>query len=135
MAGVAPMSGAPSAVQSGMQQLRLQQAQRNAQQAEQQARALQAQAANARQVADRAEENARALEVRSDQASENAGRARLGLTAMKTVGQMQTRLGEAYGRIAQEPDAAPKATPVESAARPTVNAQGQTTGRIVNTSA
>jgi hypothetical protein len=57
-----------SVTQFGWQQLKLQQAKRSADQAEQTAQMLQQQASVAKQEADRAQENARALGVQSDQA-------------------------------------------------------------------
>ena len=56
---------AQSISQSGWQQFRVQQAQREAEQAERNAATLQGQAADARRNADRADENARSLEVQS----------------------------------------------------------------------
>lgn len=136
---VTASGGLHSAQQSWERQLRVQQAQRNAQQAEQQARALQIQAAEARQVADRAEENARALEVKSDQANDNAGRARLGLATLKSVDQMQDRLMRGYERIAETQQTASvgpaqptKTVQSASITRPAVNAQGQMTGTLLS---
>ena len=61
MASVSSLSGAQSAAQSGLAQLRLQQAKRDAEQAEQTAQSLQAQARSAQQRASQAQEAARAI--------------------------------------------------------------------------
>jgi hypothetical protein len=115
--------------------LRLQQAKRDAEQAEQVARALQAQAQAAQQNANEAVERARTITSQSDQAQATAGQARQGLAAVSTVAQMQ---GQLSGVVAQvtEKLAPPKAAPaIKSTPVPVVNAEGQVTGTVVNTTA
>ena len=63
------------AFQQGFAQLKIQQAKRNAEQAEANARTLQAQAADAQRNAQRAQESARDLTARSDQAPRACWRA------------------------------------------------------------
>jgi hypothetical protein len=153
MPPVSSTSSAQTAAQSGWQQLKLQQAQRNATQAEQNARALEAQANNAKRNADRAQDDARSLEIQSGQARDNAGRARQGLAAIRSVQEMQTRLGttvdQALKTQATQTGASTTAatdtaavattsTPVvasTSTAAPVINTQGETTGLFVNTTA
>lgn len=151
MPPVTSVSGAQSAAQSGWQQLKLQQAQRNATQAEQNARALEAQASNAKRDADRAQDNARSLEVQSGQARDDAGRARQGLAAIRSTQEMQVRLGNTVDQAvklqsgtetastatttteAPVPTVATAATAsTTSTAAPVINTQGETTGRIIN---
>lgn len=152
MPPVTAVSGAQSAAQSGWQQLKLQQAQRNATQAEQNARALEAQASNAKRDADRAQDNARSLEVQSSQARDDAGRARQGLAAIRSTQEMQVRLGNTVDQAvklqsgtetastdttttteASAPTVATAATAsTTSTAAPVINTQGETTGRIIN---
>lgn len=149
-------SAASPAFQQGFAQLKLQQAKRSAEQAEATARTLAAQAADAQRVAVRAQENARELTVRSDQAQDNAGRARAGLAAIRSLSDTSTRLQQTYERVAErikEPETA-KVGAGETASLasgtaatasavvttvtvpgPSVNAQGQTTGKVVNVTA
>ena len=125
-------------------QLRLQQAQRNADLAEREARALHASAQAAQANADRAQQGARELQVKSDQASLNAGRARLGLAAERSAAERLSELGVRAGRVA-EAVAAREATPAPVtpavaappavAPKPVVNAEGQTTGTLISVSA
>lgn len=137
VATISSSVSAGSIAQAGFQQLRVQEARRSADHAEQIARSLAAQARNAQRVADRADENARSLTVRSDQARADAGAARQGVAYLDSVGRMQQQLGEFVGRIAEREAVAPVAeapaeAPVSSAV---VNTQGQVTGTLVNTSA
>ncbi len=139
-----------SAVQSGFAQLKLQQAQRNAERAEQTAQALAQQASAAQGEANRAQENARAVTVQADQAQGEAGQARMGLSAIRSATQAVTRLGNTYDRVAEAmsaADAAPSAAPVSTAAasssaatsgsepKAVVNSQGQTTGTLIDVKA
>ncbi|MDP2808692.1 MAG: hypothetical protein Q8O34_00925 [Rhodocyclaceae bacterium] len=131
MAAISSVSGA----QSGLQQLRLQQAVRNAAQAEQSARSLQAQASDARQRANQAQEDARSITVQADQAQTDAGQARLGLAVIKSVGQMQTQLLNVVAQVTEKLKIAEPAAPSQSPALPVINAQGQVTGSVINTTA
>lgn len=134
MATVSPISGGQSATQLAFQQLRLQLAQRNADQAQQTAKALQDQANSARVAANRAQENARSLEVQSAQAQENAGRARQGLAALKTSGQYQIQLAPT---VENAPQAAAPTPAVQAAPQnpPVVNSEGQVTGTVISVTA
>lgn len=130
MSSVSSTSGAS---QFGWDQLKLQQARRNADQAEQAAQSLQAQAQAAQRTADRAEENARALAVDSNQARASVGKARQSLAAIQTEGQMQTQIAKVVDQVAQAQQSAPSSAAPLSA--PVVNAQGQVTGTTINTTA
>jgi uncharacterized phage infection (PIP) family protein YhgE len=106
-----------SAMQYGVQQLRIQQAQRSAAQAEQNARALEAQANHARRTAARAEDDARNLEVQSGQARSAAGRVRQGLAAMESASEMQQSLGKTANVVSQKIEAqavTPTSAPIPS---------------------
>lgn len=116
-------------------QILQQQAQRNADQAEQQARALQTRAREAQTVADRAQENARSLKVQSGQAQGEAESARRGLAAMESIGEVQTQIGDLRAQISSE--LAPAETAVAGATDATavINVFGQATGTLVNVTA
>lgn len=143
MASISSSSGVQAATQQGWQQMQLQQARRTAEQAEQQARALKAQADGAQRAADQAQENARSLSVRSDQAQASAGQARQGVTAIQTREQMQVRLGQTVEQVAirLQEDQAPAvrtsvpATDESASPPPVINVQGQVTGTVINTTA
>ena len=135
MTTISSLSGAQSTAQSGLQQFRLQQAERNAEQAEQTARALQSQAREARQTASQAQEDARFIAAQADQAQTNAGQARLGLAVIRSVGQLQTRLSEAVTQVTENLQGTEPAAPTPAPATPVINTQGQVTGTVVNTTA
>jgi hypothetical protein len=135
MAPVSSLSGAQSAAQSGLQQLRLLQAQRDAEQAEQTARALQVRARDAQQTASQAQENARSIAGEANQAQVNAGQARLGLAVIRSADQMQVRLSDVVTRVAETLKSAEPVAPSQSPAPPVINTQGQVTGTVVNTTA
>jgi hypothetical protein len=143
VASVSSSSSVESAVRSGFQQLRVQEARRNAVQAEQAARALEAQARSAQRVADRADENARSLTVQSDSARIDAGRARQGLAYLDSASRSVQQLGDVAVRVAERQRVAddpspPAAVPAAVSAppvAPVVNAQGQLTGTLVSTTA
>ena len=114
-------------------QLQRQQAERNAAQAEQRARSLQAETREARAEADQAQERARTLEVETDQATGEAQRARSGVAASRELQGLDTQFSELRGQIAEAfPPAEVPATP---APRPVVNAQGEVTGTVINVEA
>lgn len=138
-------------VQSGFAQLKLQQARREAERAEQTARALGEQARAAQSDADRAQDNARQLSIRSDQAEGRAGQARAGLAAIRSATEATNWLGAVADRTAKQQNSAPvegsiadpPAPTSSSAAAPnavsergqSVNPQGQVVGRVVSTTA
>ena len=132
--GISPTSGAHAAVQAGFQQLKLQQARRSAEQAEQVARSLRATANEAQQSAERANENARSLGVQADQAQTSAGHARQGLNAIKSLKSTESALLKAYDTAIQTQIRLNTQTP-QKPAEAVVNTQGQTTGTLVNTTA
>ena len=122
-------------------QIQQQQAQRNADQAEQKARALAGQANQAQAVADRAQENARSLQVQSGQARSDAASARLGLVARESIGQVQTQLTDLREQIGavlapkDVPDSPVASAPVPTALPAVVNALGQQTGTLLSVTA
>jgi hypothetical protein len=134
MAILSTASGAQSAAQYGWEQLKLQQAQRNADQAQQTAQSLLVQAQDAQRTADRAQDNARSLSVQAEQAQTNAGQAAQGLAAIKTVDQMQSQLITVVDQVVQRQQKS-LPTPPQQPSTPVVNTQGQTTGRVINTTA
>lgn len=135
MNAILSSAGTSSATQAGVEQLRVLQAEKNADRAMQTAKTLADQAREARYNANKAQERARELSSQSSQAQTNAGRAQQGLQAMKTSSQMQTQLsGVATQVIERQETAQPVSTAAEQAP-PVVNTQGQLTGTVVNTSA
>lgn len=115
-------------------QIQQQQAQRNADRAEQQARSLQAQAREAQSSADRAQENARSLKVQAGQAEGQANSAKQGLAAQEALGKVQTQLRVLREQIGLALDPAPKlvAQPMAESPAPVINALGQQTGTLIN---
>jgi hypothetical protein len=148
VASISSTSGSQAAFEYGYQQIKLQQAQRTANQAEQNARALAAQANEAKRTADRAQEGARTLEVQSDKADTAAGQARQGLAALKTQSTYQSSLETTLNSVIATQSASAAAAvatttsttasttpPPASVSAPVVNTQGEITGTIVNTTA
>jgi hypothetical protein len=131
MAAISSSSGSP-AVQYGLSQLRLQQVRRSAEQAEQTAQILQAQAAGARREANQADERARSLEVESSQAQSKAAQARQGVAMLQSTGQNEARLARVSTNMVVQQSGQQATT---SGKTPVVNTQGQVTGRVVNTTA
>jgi hypothetical protein len=134
VATVTSASVGQSAVQAGWQQFRLQQAQRTADQAEQEAQSLRAQAANAERSANRAQENARSLAADADRAEGDAGRARLGLATLETSGRMKTALASTVQQVVTK-EQVQQTTQASTPTQPVTNAQGQVTGTLVNVAA
>jgi len=144
-------SGTQAATQQGFQQLRLQQARRDAEQAEQTARSLSAQANQAQRQADQAQETARTITVQADQAQGDAGRARQGLASVQSVSQMGAQISRVAeqtvekiqsGTSVQSSTTAPASTTSSSASTSTsvkppavINTQGQVTGTLINVTA
>ncbi|MDP3538994.1 MAG: hypothetical protein Q8S26_09850 [Azonexus sp.] len=132
-------SGVQTSGSGAWAQVQQLQAQRNADQAAQQASALQSRARAAQSVADRAQENARSLQVQSSQAQGDAQSAKRNLAALDSLGEVQTQLSglrEQISSILSPKVASPAATTV--AAEPVVgviNSSGQTTGTLVNVTA
>lgn len=112
-----------------MQQLRTQQAERTAEQAEANARTLRRQASAAQQEADTAQENARDLKVRSDLAQGEVGSARQAVASLAALDEVG-RGFDTLRRSVADAQAAPTLPPA-----PVVNAEGQTTGTVVNVTA
>lgn len=113
------------------QQVRVQQAERKADQAEASARSLRQAAAAAQRNADRAEEKARVLEVRSDQADFAVGSARQQATSVASAIELQG----SFDSIRQQIAAGLESLDAPTATAPVVNAEGQTTGTLVNVTA
>jgi hypothetical protein len=125
-------SGIQLATQSAWQQFKLTLAERNADRAESEARALRSQADAAQREASRAQESARSLQVEADQAQQSAGEARRGVATIKSVEGTGVRLAATYDRLAQV-----QTTPVVATASTdtAVNSLGQVTGQVVSVAA
>ena len=135
MSTVSSTSGQQSATQAVWQQLQLEQARRNADQAEETAQSLKRQAGDARASADRAQENARSLQVSSDQAQGDAGQARQSLTSLQSLSQVQQSLTDISRSIGQAARNTPAPAPAAPPTQAVVNTQGQLTGTVVNVTA
>lgn len=111
---------------------RLNQAKRAADQAEAAARSLRQQAASAQRNADQAQEGARSVAVQADKASNNAGLARQQLVSVSSLTNLQGNFDTLHQQISEGLKTLDlPATPVA----PVVNADGQTTGTLVNVTA
>ena len=129
---VASFSGASSPTTGVWAQVQQMQAERNADRAAQQARALQGQAREAQVNADRTQEDARSLKVQSDQAQSEAASAQQGLAALSSLAEVDVELSDLRDQVAKV--LAPVATTSETLV-PVVNAFGQETGTLVNVTA
>jgi chromosome segregation ATPase len=141
MAISAVSSSAISSYAQGSQ-FQLLQAQRNADQAEQSARALKSKAGQAETDAERARENARNLQVQAQQAQADAQDARQSLSAVRSLGEARQGLNDLQQQVrsihwsSENPTAAVSSTTVPTASSgAVVNVQGQTTGTLINVTA
>ncbi|HTZ00564.1 MAG TPA: hypothetical protein VMB75_12040 [Rhodocyclaceae bacterium] len=130
MAVTSASSAGLSAAQYAWQQVQLQQAQRNADQAQANARTLRQQADAAQRTADREQDSARSLAVEADQAQQAAGQADRGLQFLRATGVLASQLNTQAATVVQAVTGGSKVQ-----ASPVVNSQGQVTGKVVNTSA
>lgn len=135
MAAVSSTLGLQGVTQAAYQQLKLQQARQNADRAEQQARSLERQAADAQREADRAQENARDLSVRSGRAQSEAGRAKQGLAMIRSADEMKSALAVTATRAEASMNGSAARSNPPAAASPVFNTSGQLTGTRVNTQA
>lgn len=132
------MSAAQSLSSGVWSQLHQQQAQRIADRAEQNARALKTKAQEAEVQAIQAQENARSLSVEHDKAEGQAGSARQQLASLKSVSQLQQGMQNLREQISSSTiDAVKLDTDTQSAAATggVVNALGQKTGVLVDVTA
>ena len=111
-------------------QLQTQLAQRNADQAEQRARALQSEARSARAEAVRAQEKARDLDASSSSARSEADGARRNLAAMGSLREVNGALGDLRSQLSEV--LSQPALGVAAVSGFT-NVEGQTTGTLVDT--
>lgn len=128
-----PLSAISSVNQSGLQQMQLQQALRNADQAEQNARSLRNQADSAQRAATRAQEGARALDIEAGQAQDRAGQARQGVAAQAAYSRSNSQLGEMYSSVVEKFQAV--VAPVDVSTTAMVSVQGQVTGGSIDVTA
>lgn len=131
---LAAASANQSAASGLWAQIQQQQAQRTADQAEQNARSLRAKAQDAQSVAERAQENARSLKVQSNQADGESSQARLNLAMQAEGGEVQARLSDLHDQINQVLASNLTASATTNSV-PVINSLGQTTGSLVNVTA
>lgn len=134
---MAAVSSTQSATGAAWGQMQLQQAQRNADQAEVKARALASQARAAESEAVRAQESARSLRVESTQANSQAAEAQRGVVEMKGWSQLSSEFSGLQSQIKEvlQNTAPASASSATTPATPVVNAYGQATGTVVNVTA
>ncbi len=130
-----PISGVTSPTQSLApsisQTLQLQMAQRNAEQARENARSLQSEAARAEVAAEQADERAQTLGREAQQAKSVSSQADQSLVSAQTGMRLQAQMGQ----LAQSVHQATQTLQVPQAPTPVINTMGQTTGQLVNTKA
>lgn len=135
---IASALSAPGISSGVAAQVQQRQAQRNADQAESQARALQSQARDAQAVASRAQDDASSLKVRADQAEGHAFNARQGVAVVKSWDSARSQLNSVLTRAVEtlkSPDTAAKTEVTPASLAPVVNVFGQQTGTVVNVTA
>ena len=128
-------SSSASIGQSVLSQLQLQQAQRNAERADANARSLQAQARQAQQVAVEAQATARTISSQADRAQSDASQAQLSLSVIRNGSQVQNDLTSAIGNVAETLKVALPVAASTDTAVPGVKPQGQLAGTGVKTTA
>lgn len=139
---ITPPSSTQSVNGAVWAQLQQQQAQRTADQAEQNARSLQIKAREAQNEASRAQENARTVKVQYSQAEDKAGSAKQNLASLESVSQLQEGLQTLRDQIASSTVEGKSAsvnsvatTSGTTASTGVINAFGQQTGTLVNVTA
>jgi chromosome segregation ATPase len=142
MMAITPPSSAQSLNGAVWAQLQQQQAQRQADQAELNARSLQIKAHEAQNEASRAQENARTVKVEYTQAQDKVGSAKQNLASLKSVGELQQGLQTLRDQIssssfstASTADTSATSTAASAGLSGVLNAYGQQTGTLVNVSA
>ncbi len=139
---MASVSSISAVNQNTWQQLALQQAQRKADQAEQTAQSLKAQANEAQRAADREQDNARSLSAQSDQAQETAGQLRQSINGLRAqqqaIEQLPKTVNQALG-LQPTASTAPRVSTATASTGastvPVLNGQGQVTGKIISVTA
>lgn len=135
---ISPPSSSQSLSGAVWAQLQQQQAQRAADQAEQNARALQVKARDAESQAARAQENARTIKVKYTQAEAEVGQANQNLASLESVGQLQAGLQSLRDQISSSKLSAASTADITvsaSASPGVINAFGQQTGTLVDVTA
>lgn len=135
MATISSISASQSTGATTSLQTALQQAKRTADQAESNAKALEAQANQAQNAASSAQDYANSLSTQAGQAQLNVGWTQQNLAAVETVGQLSSQISSVITNVvdAQQSKVSNTAASIPNA--PVVNTQGQITGKIINTSA
>lgn len=133
MATISSISSALSTGAPGSQDFRLRQAKRDAERAEQNARSLQAQASDANQEANQAIDYARSIASEADRAQADAGQARRGVAVIQAAARSQP--ADVVSQTTEILKAAESARFGAGVAAPVINAAGQLTGTVVNTTA
>lgn len=133
MAGISSLSSSQSIAQSGLRQYRLQQAERNVQQAEQTARELAAAARDAQRKASEAQQEARAITGQADDAQAYAGETRRDLAAARTAGDLRAQASDVVDAGAVKPGIAELSSATPNLTLAIFNSQGQRTGGLIST--
>ena len=131
---VASLTSSPGASGALWSQIQQQQAQRNADQAEQNARSLRVAARAAEAVANRAQENARTVRVESSQADSRSNQASQNLASLKSLADVQSGFDALRQEISSVLSAEP-ITPATVPVAPVINTSGQETGTLISVTA
>jgi hypothetical protein len=130
-----PVSALSSNLQSAVQQIQLQQAERGVERARLNARSLQAQASSAQAAADSAQVEARAIASAASQAQSAAQQASLQLLSANSLRQVASQVSATLAQVLPKAAATQPEVVTTAAAPAVVNTQGQTIGTVVNTTA
>lgn len=134
MVAITATNSATPSLQAGLGRARLEQARREADQAEANARDLRSQADNAEQQATSSQEKVRRVSV-SNQRAESTYSAPQANSTSEVPLQVQNLIEKMYAASSQQRTLSGNPLKTDANAAPVVNAQGQATGRIVNVSA
>ena len=134
MVAITATSSATPSVQVGLGRARLEQARREADQAETTARDLRAQADGAEQQAQSSQENVRKIVV-SNQRAESTYSVPISTSSPEVPIQVQNLIEKMYAATSEQRARSGNPLKTNTNAAPVINTQGQATGRIVNISA
>jgi type IV secretory pathway VirJ component len=134
MVAITATNSATPSVQASLGRVRLEQARREADQAEANARDLRTQADNAERQAESSQQNVRKLAV-SNQREESTYSAPRAASAAEVPLKVQKLIEQMYAASSEQRTKSGNPLKTNAKAAPVVNTQGQATGRIVNVSA
>nr|WP_295775709.1 hypothetical protein [Rhodoferax sp.] len=134
MVAITATNSATPSIQASVGRVRLEQARREADQAQANARDLRAQADNAEQQAQSSQEKVRKVAA-SDQRTESTYSAPSSASTSEVPAHVQNLIEKIYAATSEQRAQSGNPLKTDAHAAPVVNTQGQATGRIVNISA